>query len=288
MKKKLKLWEKLLLSAGIILGSFALICIYYICMALVGPKTEEKCIPTEEQMEILRNSGSWGNGMYEMRENGMDATTRAYVETAQLMMNHLEEKYGIPFMACGGNGGPGLMGTGGYEATMYALEGEHAYEEFQARYGVNSEGEVYYEDQYYLKVHAMEVQEHLQRLVDNADLDIKVIVSLVGYIQESLEGELYEILRKNHVDIYIYGYVRPEMDEEKFNRQSIELVKTVENLNEEFDITVYRLIENEIFDQINEYDDLNNESIWSPATQERYDLRYDKTLMIRREGYGEN
>ena len=131
--------------------------------------------------ENFMNSGSWGNELSDMQENGMDATTRAYVETAQMMMAHLEEKYGVPFMAGGGDGGPGLLGSGGYEATMYALEGEYAYEDFDAIYGVDEDGEKYYLDQYYLVEHTMEVQEDLQKLVDDAGLDIKIIVWLNGY-----------------------------------------------------------------------------------------------------------
>lgn len=294
MKKKTKVWEKILIAIGVMVGVVAVTNIYDMMHSLfTGIQISEngelevkshKKIPTEEQLEILYNSGSWASDIKDMKENGMDSVTQAYVETAQIMMDHLEEKYGIPFMACGGDGGPGLLGSGGYENFMYALEGEYAYQKFETKYGVDAAGHVYYDEEYYLMLHTMEVQEELQKLVDKNGLNIKVTASLEGSVKdvkgEDEEKELFDVLKENYITIDVWAFMRPEVSETQFNKQAKEFSELLRKKNIDIEITLFRLKYDETFDSIHDKSDLENKDIWPTYRPHKlFDLEYDDYIV---------
>ncbi len=294
MKRKTKVWEKILIAIGVMVGVVAVTNIYDMMHSLfTGIQISEngelevkshKKIPTEEQLEILYNSGSWASDIKDMKENGMDSVTQAYVETAQIMMDHLEEKYGIPFMACGGDGGPGLLGSGGYENFMYALEGEYAYQKFETKYGVDAAGHVYYDEEYYLMLHTMEVQEELQKLVDKNGLNIKVTASLEGSVKdvkgEDEEKELFDVLKENYITIDVWAFMRPEVSETQFNKQAKEFSELLRKKNIDIEITLFRLKYDETFDSIHDKSDLENKDIWPTYRPHKlFDLEYDDYIV---------
>ena len=272
----------MLLTIGIVVGIMAVVIIVFMVKTFFGNFTinekgalvtkSDKIMPTEEQLEILYNSGSWGDDLEDIKENGLEGVTRAYVETAQMMMEHLEEKYGVAFMACGGNGGSGLLGGGDFEMFMYALEGEYAYEKFEATYGFDEKGNAFYVDEYYLMMHTMEVQEELQKLADENGLDIKIIVYLEGTTADEENKELYEVLKENWVTISVTGFMRPETTEAEFNEQFNELRELMKAKGVRTSITLFRLKKDETFDSIHERSDLSDQRIW-PYDQQLYDLR---------------
>lgn len=287
MKRIIKVCEIMLTAIGVMLGVIAITATYFLLHSLfTGIQVNEngelelrsdKTIPTEEQLEILYNSGSWASDIKDMEENGMDSVTQAYVETAQIMMDHLEEKYGVPFMACGGDGGPGLLGSGGYEHFMYALEGEYAYQKFETKYGVDKKGKKYYADQYYLLTHTMEFQEKLQKMVDDAGLDIKIIVWLkgyTGYVDEQGK-ELSEVFEENNVDVDIHGYAKRSLPEDEFYRQSEELIPLFETTNIRMEVTTRRLFDDFEIEQVNSGQDELDLILSKTINEEKWDLSYD-------------
>lgn len=296
MKRKTKVWEKILIAIGVMVGVVAVTNIYDMMHSLfTGIQISEngelevkshKKIPTEEQLEILYNSGSWASDIKDMKENGMDSVTQAYVETAQIMMDHLEEKYGIPFMACGGDGGPGLLGSGGYENFMYALEGEYAYQKFETKYGVDAKGKKYYVDKYYLLTHTMEFQEELQKMVDDAGLDIKIIVWLDGYIGHMDEQgkEFSEVCRENNLDVDIHGYTKKELSEDEFYRQSQQLIPLFKTTNIRMEVTTRRLLYDCDFEQVNSGQDELDFILSKTMDEEKWDLSYDGYITVESRG----
>lgn len=282
----------MLLTIGIVVGIMAVVIIVFMVKTFFGYFTinekgalvtkSDKIVPTEEQLEILYNSGSWGDDLEDIKENGMDGVTRAYVETAQMMMEHLEEKYGVAFMACGGNGGSGLLGGGDFEMFMYALEGEYAYEKFEATYGFDEKGNAFYEDGYYLLIHTEELREKMQKMVDDAELDIKIVLWIhgsTGYVEEQGK-ELAQVFLENNVDVNIHAYTKNGLSDEEFYRQSKELKVLFERLGIQMDITTRRLVNESDFEAIkSNEDELKLLNSYVPVEQ-KWDLTYDEDIYI--------
>ena len=234
--------------------------------------------PTEEELKILEDCNLSNDSMRKIKEEGMNIGTQSFVDTAKIMLNYLEEKYGEEFKVVGGEI-PGII-SGDYSILAEAVEGEHSGEQFEVYYLVDDDGNPYCEDGYFAILKRAEVQEYLQNMAEDAGTDIKVIVSLQGnvrkkYNKDTTVEEMKSLNRKGKIEIYIFGYVRPEMSDEEFQKQVKNLEEKLKQTKLCIDYTVFRLNDDKKFDYIQRYSDISIALPRGTSSEEKYNLRYD-------------
>ena len=237
--------------------------------------------PTEEELQILEDCNISNDSMRKIKEEGMNIGTQSFVDTAKIMLNYLEEKYGEEFKVVGGEI-PGII-SGDYSILAEAVDGEHSGEQFEVYYLVDDDGNPYCEDGYFAILKGAEVQEYLQNIAQEAGVDIKVIAALDGnvtkkYNKDTTIEEIENLNRKRGIQIYIYGYVRPEMSDEVFQEQAQKLETELKKNNLRISYTVFRLIDNEKYDYIQEYSDIDIAFPRGTSSEEEYNLRYDEYI----------
>lgn len=242
--------------------------------------------PTEKEMEILEGCNLSSDTMREIKEKGMNLSQQSFVDTAQIMLNYLGEKYEEEFVVEGGEI-PGII-SGDYMIFATATTGEHAGKTFEVYYRVDEEGNAYCEDGYFAILKSMEVQEYLREIAERTGTDIKVIAGLEGkvgkeYTKDTTIEEIKELNREKEIQIYIHGDVRPGMSEEEFERQAQKLEETYRKMGLYLHYTVWRLVSNEKFDYIQSYDELSWAFPRGTASEEKYDLRYDAYIRPEKE-----
>lgn len=231
--------------------------------------------PTEKEMEILEGCNLSSDYMKEIQEKGMSVSVQSFVDTAQIMLDYLGEKYDEEFVVKGGEI-PGII-SGDYMIFAAATTGEYAGERFEVYYRVDEEGKGYCEDGYFAILKRMEVQEYLQNIAKEAGTDIKVIVSLHGrvgkeYDKETTIEEMVSLGRE--IEVYIFGYMRPEITEDEFTEQTVRLQNKFAETGFYLDYTVFRLASGEKFDELQEYRDIRRVFPKEMKSEEKYDLRY--------------
>lgn len=207
--------------------------------------------PTEKEMEILEGCNLSSDYMKEIQEKGMSVSVQSFVDTAQIMLDYLGEKYDEEFVVKGGEI-PGII-SGDYMIFAAATTGEYAGERFEVYYRVDEEGKGYCEDGYFAILKSTEMQEYLRKIAEEAGTDIKVVGALSGnvgkeYNKDTNIEEIEELNRKKGIQIYINGYARPDMSEEEFQRHAQELEEKFRQRELYLDYMVFRLVSNEKFD----------------------------------------
>ena len=235
--------------------------------------------PTEKELELLEDCNLSSEYMKEIKEKGMSISVQSFVDMAQIMLDYLEEKYDEEFKILGGEI-PGVI-SGDYSIIAYATEGEYAGEEFDVYYRVDEEGNGYCKDGYFAIIKSMEVQEYLQNIAKKAGTDIKVIVSLEGNVDKEYDKEttIEEMMSmRDAIEVYIFGYMRPEITESEFSEQTIKLQEELKKTGFYVDYIVWRLVNSEKFDYIHSYDDIDIAFPRGTISEEEYDLRYYKYI----------
>ena len=233
--------------------------------------------PTEEELQMLEDCNISNDSMRKIKEEGMNIGTQSFVDTAKIMLNYLEEKYGEEFKVVGGEI-PGII-SGDYSILAEAVDGEHSGEQFEVYYLVDDDGNPYCDDGYFAILKSAEVQEYLQNIAQEAGVDIKVIAALDGnvtkkYNKDTTMEEIENLNKKGGIQIYIYGYVRSEMSDEEFQEQVQKLEGKLKQTNLCIKYTVVRLIDNKKFDYIQEYSDISIAFPRGTSVEEEYNLRY--------------
>ena len=237
--------------------------------------------PTEEELQILEDCNISNDSMRKIKEEGMNIGTQSFVDTAKIMLNYLEEKYGEEFKVVGGEI-PGII-SGDYSILAEAVDGEHSGEQFEVYYLVDDDGNPYCEDGYFAILKRAEVQEYLQNMAEDAGTDIKVIVGLDGtvgekYNKDTTIEEIENLNKKGGIEIYIHGYMRPEVSDEEFEKQVKKLEEKLRETNLCIDYTVWRLVDNEKFDYIQKSSDISIAFPRGTHSEEKYNLRYDEYI----------
>ena len=237
--------------------------------------------PTEEELQILEDCNISNDSMRKIKKEGMNIGTQSFVDTAKIMLNYLEEKYGEEFKVVGGEI-PGII-SGDYSILAEAVYGEHSGEQFEVYYLVDDDGNPYCEDGYFAILKRAEVQEYLQKIAQEAGVDIKVIVSLNGEVGENYKkkttlNEIKQLSRNRGIQIFIHGYMRQEVSNEEFERQVGELEEKLENTGFNIKYSVERLLNNEAFDSINKWSDVERVLPNTLELDEKYNLRYYKNI----------
>ena len=254
-------------------------------------KTEETEVqayrtPTEEELEILEGCNLSNDSMKKVKEKGMNLATQSFVDTAQIMLNYLEEKYEEKFKVVGGEI-PGII-SGDYMIFAQAAEGEHRGDRFEVYYQVDDDGKGYCEDGYFAILKSGEMQEYLREIAEEVGTDIKITGNLYGkvgkeYTKDTNVEEIKELNRKKGIQIYIFGFVRPDMSEEEFKKQAHELEDRYRQIGLYSDYTVWRLVSSDKFDYIRSYDDIDRAFPRGTESEEKYDLRYDEYIRPKKE-----
>lgn len=240
--------------------------------------------PTEKEMEILEGCNLSSDYMEEIQEKGMSVSVQSFVDTAQIMLDYLEEKYDEEFAVRGGEI-PGII-SDDYMIFAAATTGEYAGERFEVYYRVDEEGEGYCEDGYFAILKRMEVQEYLQNIAKEAGTDIKVIVSLQGNFGKEYDKKttIEEMLSwEREVRVNIFGYMRPEITEDEFTEQTVRLQNKFAETGFYLDYTVWRLLSDEKFEYIQKYSDIDRAFPKGMESKEIYDLIYDKYIRPNQE-----
>lgn len=245
--------------------------------------------PTEEELEILEGCNIPKDSMKKVKEEGMNLATQSFVDTAQIMLDYLEEKYEEKFKVVGGEI-PGII-SGDYMIFAQAAEGEHRGERFEVYYQVDEEGKGYCEDGYFAILKSREVEEYLREIAEGTGTDIKITGNLYGkvgkeYTKESTIEEIKELNRKDDghgIQINIFGFARPEISEEEFQRQAQALEETYGQMGLYSDYTIWRLVSNEKFDYIQSYNYIDRAFPRGTKSEEKYDLRYDAYIRPEKE-----
>ena len=217
--------------------------------------------------------------MRKIKEEGMNIGTQSFVDTAKIMLNYLREKYGEEFKVVGGEI-PGII-SGDYSILAEAVDGEHSGEQFEVYYLVDDDGNPYCEDGYFAILKRAEVQEYLQKIAQEAGVDIKVIVSLNGNVGKKYNKDttVEEMLSMGEeIEVNIFGYMKPETTEEQFEEQTTILQKKFEKTGFYMDYVVWRLLSNEKFDYIQTYSDIDFVFQRGVISEEDYDLRVYKYI----------
>ncbi len=235
--------------------------------------------PTEEELQMLEDCNISNDSMRKIKEEGMNIGTQSFVDTAKIMLNYLEEKYGEEFKVVGGEI-PGII-SGDYSILAEAVDGEHSGEQFEVYYLVDDDGNPYCEDGYFAILKRAEVQEYLQKIAQEAGVDIKVIVSLNGNVGKKYNKDttVEEMLSMGEeIEVNIFGYMKPETTEEQFEEQTTILQKKFEKTGFYMDYVVWRLLSNEKFDYIQTYSDIDFVFQRGVISEEDYDLRVYKYI----------
>ena len=237
---------------------------------------------TEEQIQILKDSGLKTREIEEIEENGMSLAVQSYVEVSQKMLSYLEEKYDTSFKIWGGSI-PGLL-SHSYSMTAYATEGIWEYEKFDITYQTDENGNGYFEDGYFALIRSLEVQEAMQDVADKAGIDARVIVLLDGKVGDGCTKDttLDEALDMGeYIRIYAFVLTSPKLSDSEFNNAAEKLMKEYEQMGSRMyiDYTMYRLIDDSQLEEAHTYKDID---IVLPDIavdpEQKFDLRYYKYI----------
>ena len=237
--------------------------------------------PTEEELQMLEDCNISNDAMRKIKEEGMNIGTQSFVDTAKIMLNYLREKYGEEFKVVGGEI-PGII-SGDYSILAEAVDGEHSGEQFEVYYLVDDDGNPYCEDGYFAILKRAEVQEYLQNIAQEAGTDIKVIVSLNGTVGKqydkdtTIEG-IQKLNKNKGIQIFIHGYMRPEVSDEEFQKQIKKLEEKLKQTDLCIKYTVVRLNDDKKFDYIQKYSDIDIAFPRGTEAEEKYNLKYHEYI----------
>ncbi|WP_075718610.1 hypothetical protein [Roseburia sp. 499] len=213
--------------------------------------------PTEKELEILEGCNISSDSMKKIKEEGMNLSTQSFVDTAQIMLDYLEEKYGEEFKVVGGEI-PGII-SGDYMIFAQAVEGEHRGERFEVYYQVDDDGNVYCEDGYFAILKSDEFQQMMQKKADETGEGWKVFAVLSGTYNEKYTKDT---ILSNLDPSTLRGEVRcamsPEKTEEEYEKQTEKLEQENSDLSgmgKGISILYCQILKQEEYDKLQTFED---------------------------------
>lgn len=187
---------------------------------------KEKSKMTEQQEEVLRSYGLPDEEIERMKREGLSYKEQSFVDTAVMMLNYLEKKYGEKFQVVGGDI-PGIL-SDEYWITAEALEGAQAGEKFDVYYL----GENGYTDGYTALLKQEEACTALNKLIQKEFSNVLIFSSVSGeYGGELTPDNTGEELLKTVYYDYNIIITDSDMTEEKFNQLSESIKKLLDDNN---------------------------------------------------------
>lgn len=213
--------------------------------------------PTEKELEILEGCNISSDSMKKIKEEGMNLSTQSFVDTAQIMLGNLEEKYGEEFKVVGGEI-PGII-SGDYMIFAQAVEGEHRGERFEVYYQVDDDGNAYCEDGYFAILKSDEFQQMMQKRADETGEGWKVFAVLSGTYNEKYTKDT---ILSNIDPSTLRGEVRyamsPEKTEEEYEKQTEKLEQENSDLSgmgKGISILYCQILKQEEYDKLQTFED---------------------------------
>ena len=224
-------------------------------------KEEEKMqayrTPTEQEMGILEGCNLSKDYMKEIKEKGMSLSVQSFVDTAQIMLDYLEEKYEEEFEVVGGEI-PGII-SGDYMIFAKATTGDYIGKRFEVYYRVDEEGKGYCEDGYFAILKNNEFQQMMQERADETGEGWKIFTNLRGVYGEKY-GKDIEI--KNINSAYLEGKIRCVMTPEKTETEYEQELEKLRNNYAEYaqkvqmDVVYYQFLNEKDYKTIKSFDEL--------------------------------
>ena len=213
--------------------------------------------PTEEELQILEDCNISNDSMRKIKEEGMNIGTQSFVDTAKIMLNYLEEKYGEEFKVVGGEI-PGII-SGDYSILAEAVDGEHSGEQFEVYYLVDDDGNPYCEDGYFAILKSAEFQQMMQERANETGEGWKVFAVLDGTYGESYKKDT--ILSEIDSEV-LQGEVRcvmtPEKNEEEYEQQKENLEQVngdMSGVGKSINILYCQMLKQEEYDKLQTFED---------------------------------
>lgn len=239
---------------------------------------------TERQLQILRDCGLGDGQIREIQEKGLSASQKSFVETAEIILTKLAEKYGIVFRIMGGSI-PDLLSSD-YTFTVCAAEGEYALIPFEVTYKANAEGKGICLEGYFAVVKNQEMQEYLQSIADEEGIEIRVVTHVTGQVSDTYTKDCgLEDMKgvDTGIKVEVYGLVSADIDEADFMAMCEKLAIRYNELGYRMGYDIYRLLDSEQIAKIDSYEELYRIYPQGMRKDTVYDIRYHKYITGEKE-----
>lgn len=242
-------------------------------------------MPTEKELQILEGCNLSSDYMKQIKEEGMSLTVQSFVDTARIMLDYLEQKYGEQFVAAGGS--PADMWTSDFMIFAKATTGEHKGERFECYYKLDEDaGKRYCEDGYFALVEQPVMEQYFQQVAEESGCQFKVTVSLTGDVGEKYTTDISTDELKKYIDgrklcLNILCFTSPELSDDEFDTQVASFENTLKNTGYKIEYCVMRVLNEEQFNSINRDSDISKVFPRGTRSEDEYNRRYYTTLNMK-------
>lgn len=242
-------------------------------------------MPTEEELQILEGCNLSSDYMKQIKEEGMSLTVQSFVDTARIMLDYLEQKYGEQFVVAGGS--PADMWTSDFMIFAKATTGEHKGERFECYYKLDEDaGKRYCEDGYFALVEQPVMEQYFQQVAEESGCQFKVTVSLTGEVGEKYTTDISTDELKEYIDgrnlcLNILCFTSPELSDDEFDTQVVSFENTLKNTDYKIEYCVMRVLNEEQFNSINRDSDVSRVFPGGTRPEDEYNRRYYTTLNMK-------
>lgn len=239
-------------------------------------------MPTEEELQILEGCNLSSDYMKQIKEAGMSLTVQSFVDTARIMLDYLEQKYGEQFVVAGGS--PADMWTSDFMIFAKATTGEHKGKRFECYYKLDEDaGKRYCEDGYFALVEQPVMEQYFQQVAEESGCQFKVTVSLTGEVGEKYTtdismDELKKVIKEKDIELSVFCFAAPYLTDEEFDREVSLLEKALSDTGYRTEYCVWRLIDEDKFNYINTDSDISRAFPRGSRSDDLYNKRYDSDI----------
>ena len=239
-------------------------------------------MPTEEELQILEGCNLSSDYMKQIKEEGMSLTVQSFVDTARIMLDYLEQKYGEQFVVAGGS--PADMWTSDFMIFAKATTGEHKGERFECYYKLDEDaGKRYCEDGYFALVEQPVMEQYFQQVAEESGSQFKVTVCLTGNVGKDWTKEISiedikELIREKELQLGLSCFASPNMTDEDFGQEANNLEQMLEDTGFSMQCSMMRLLSDDIFNEISTYQDFSNVCNRVNPAEDIWDLQYNVSL----------
>lgn len=173
---------------------------------------------TEQQESVFRSYGISEEEITRMKKEGLNYQEQSFVDTAVIMLDYLEERYGETFEVVGGDI-PNIL-SDGYWITARACEGEHVGEEFVVKYL----GEAGCRDGYASILKKAEACKVFESFIHEAFNDITAFATVIGEYGNEISLDMTgEELLSEMLFQFDLIFTAPDMNDEDFSQRVAEI-----------------------------------------------------------------
>lgn len=254
----MKRWRKII-DYAVLAGLAATVLMCSGCAGIENPDTEAGLSAeaysrkplTENQEQILRSCGMTNRKIEEMKEEGVPELTEEFVTAAEIMLEKMQERYGMSFMVLGGTIPD--WSSADFTFMLCAADGELAGKPFGAAYRLESGGERHLYEEFYALKRRTEVQKDVQNIADQLGTEIRIIAYAEGEIGEDVLPASEEAMQSVRIDIL--GFMPKETRTEFIQSAAESLYEEIKTY-EVRDYRVYRVRHNSALGRLTDYESI--------------------------------